>query len=87
MSTRDQGLRAASGTNSAVFALWEVWKRLSPRYAGTRTGRLSSARLTKYSSRGSRERGPWTAPARSRAVGGASPAAVNSRSRAAFRVE
>lgn len=48
--------------------------------------RPSSSRFTTYSSRGVRQYGPWTAPARSSVTGSASPAAGNSRSSWTFRV-
>lgn len=85
-STRDPGLPAASRISSAALDTCTGWKRLSPPYARTRRRRPSSSRFTKYSSRGVRQYGPWTAPARSSVTGWASPAASNSRSSRTFRV-
>ena len=60
------------------------WKRLRPPNARIRTGRRSNARFTKWSSRGLRQWGPWTAPARSSVEGSADSS--SSRSRSIFRV-
>ena len=56
------------------------------RTRGPAARRPSRVRLTKYSSRGVRQCGPWIAPARSSVTGNRSPAARSSRSRATFRV-
>jgi hypothetical protein len=85
-STRVPGRGAASRISSAMLCTLAGWKRLVPRWARKRRRRPSRLRLTKYSSRGVRQCGPWTAPARSSVTGNRSPAASSSRSSAALRV-
>jgi hypothetical protein len=85
-STLLPGLAAASRTSSAMLWTFAGWKRLVPPYGSRRRDRPSRLRLTKYSSRGVRQCGPWIAPARSSVVGNRPPTARSSRSRAALRV-